>query len=145
MPFPRQNIELVGNLGRDAEMRYSQTGTQITNFSLAVTRQWQQGGEDKKETTWVNVTAWEKLAEACATLSKGQQVLVKGYFKPDTVTGRPRTWTGQDGTVGASYELTANEVWLGVFPSRGSGGGGQRQEQGGDFGQFGPPEDDIPF
>ncbi|MEI7846355.1 MAG: single-stranded DNA-binding protein [Chloroflexota bacterium] len=144
MPFPRQSIELVGNLGRNAEMRYTPSGVPTTNFSMAVTRQWKQAGEDKKETIWVNVTTWDKLAESCAQIAKGQQVMVKGYLKPDPSTGSPRVWVGNDGKTGASYELTAQEVWLSVF---GHGVLEKSKEQGGDFGQFSPPsiDEEIPF
>ena len=115
MPFPRQDVNFVGNLGRDPEARYTPQGTLTVSFSMAVTRQWGQGDAQKKETIWVSVTAWEKLAESCQGLKKGQQVMVKGYLKPDPVTGGPRVWTKQDGTASASYELTAQEVWLSLF------------------------------
>ena len=138
MPFPRQSIELVGNLGRGAEMRFTPAGLPTTNFSMAVTRQWKQAGEDKKETIWVNVTTWDKLAESCSHLTKGQQVLVKGYFKPDPATGSPRTWTGKDGTIGASYEMTASEVWLSTF-----GHAASEPVREDEF--AGAPGEDIPF
>lgn len=114
MPFPRQQIELVGNLGKPSEMRYTPTGMAVTTFSMAVTRTW---GDDRaqKETIWVTVSVWDKLAESCNKLSKGQQVLVKGYLKPDATTGGPRLWKKTDGTPGASYELTAQEVWISTF------------------------------
>jgi single-strand DNA-binding protein len=138
MPFTRQSIELVGNLGKPAEMRFTPQGQPVTQFSMAVTRQWEVNGEKFKETAWFSVTTWAKLAEACANLGKGQQVLVKGYFKPDPSTGGPRLWNRQDGTAGANYELTASEVWLSPL-SRGTAHG----EPPGEL--YGAPEDEIPF
>lgn len=144
MPYPRQKIELVGNLGRDAEMRYMTDGTPVTTFQMAVTREWRQNDETKKETMWVNCSAFNKLAEAITNLKKGQQVLVIGYFKPDKATGSPRTWAKKDGSPGSSYELTAQEVWLSVFGSQSSGAAGQHETQ--SAGEFaGAPDDDIPF
>ena len=142
MPFPRQNNELVGNVGKDAEMRYTPSGKPVTQCSMAVTRQWKQDGEDVKETMWVSITFWNKLAEFAAGLKKGQQILVKGYFKPDT-TGSPRVWTRQDGTPGASFEFTASEYWLSPF-SRGAGGseGGAPEFAGAPGGD---DDMDIPF
>lgn len=144
MPFPRQNIQLVGNLGRDAEMRYTPSGQPVTSFSLAVTRQWGQGDQKQKETAWFNVSVWGDLAETCTSLTKGQQVMVIGYLKPDPATGRPRIWNGQDGSPGASYELTAQEVWLSMFKSTGNGQPASRNQTTGDEFPM-PPEDDIPF
>jgi len=137
MPFPRQQIELVGNLGRDPEMRFTPTGQAVTQFSLAVTRQWGQGDAKQKETIWVQVSTWDKLAETVAKeLSKGQQVLVKGYLKPDTQTGGPRVWARRDGTSGASFELTAQEVWKSVFGDHSASN---------DEPQYTEAEENIPF
>lgn len=141
MPFPRQSLELVGHLGRDAEMRYTPQGSTVTQFSLAVTRQWKQGGQEMKETIWVNCSVWGKLAEACAHLQKGQQVLVKGYLKPDAATGSPRLWSRTDGGAGASYDLTAQEVWLSLFGKQ--GGTGEHASQAASPGDY--PDEDIPF
>ncbi len=140
MPFPRQSVELVGNIGKEPEQRYTPSGQAVTQFSLAVSRQWKQDGEDKKETIWVSVTCWQKLAELAAKLPKGAQVLVKGYFKPDPSTGGPRVWTrASDGSAGASYELTASEVWLSLF-SKGASGPMEPDEFMGNG-----PIDEIPF
>ncbi|MBE9474670.1 MAG: single-stranded DNA-binding protein, partial [Chloroflexi bacterium] len=64
-----------------------------------------------KETTWFRISTWGKTAEVCNQyLKKGSKVLVEGRLKPDPDTGSPRTFTRQDGTTGASFELTANQV-----------------------------------
>jgi len=107
-----QKIILVGNLGRDPEMRYTPNGTPVTNFSMAVNRR-RTGpdGSQEDETTWFRITAWQKTAEIAAQyLSKGRQVMVEGRMNPDRATGGPRIWTRQDGTAAASYEVTADRI-----------------------------------
>lgn len=141
MPFPRQQTQIVGNLGKDPEMRYTPSGQAVTSFSVAVSREYEaQEGVKSKETTWFRVTAWGKLAEQVnPILKKGLQVLVIGRITPDKTTGGPRIWTKQDGTAGSSFELTANEVWLSIYR-----GGESSEPQYVNDSQL-PPEDDIPF
>ena len=107
-----QKIIIAGNLGRDPEMRYTPQGTPVTNFSVATNRKWTSAdGTPGEETIWFRVTAWGKLGETCNQyLSKGRQVLVEGRLRPDPETGGPRVWTRQDGTAGASFEVTALNV-----------------------------------
>ncbi len=135
-----QKIVIVGNLGRDPEMKYLPgSGQAVTNFNVATNRQYTtSNGERIKETTWFRVTAWGRQAETCNEyLHVGSQVLVEGRLNPDRETGGPRTYERNDGTWGASYELTAERV---VFlsgrgdPSEYSGGAAEQVE-----------EDDIPF
>ncbi|OGN94144.1 MAG: hypothetical protein A2Y88_03955 [Chloroflexi bacterium RBG_13_48_10] len=105
-------IILVGNLGRDPEMRYTQTGTAVTNFSVASNRQYSSSdGQLVKETIWFRVSAWGKTGETCNQyLKKGSKVLVEGRLTVDPKTGGPRVWKRQDGEPMASYEVTANTV-----------------------------------
>jgi single-strand DNA-binding protein len=105
-------IIVVGNLGRDPEMRYTPDGTPVTDFSVAANRRWTNAdGSQGEETTWFRVTAWRRLAEVCSEyLQKGRQVLVEGRLKPDPETGGPRVWTGSDGEPRASFEITAQSV-----------------------------------
>lgn len=107
-----QQITLVGNLGRDPEMRYTAEGRPVTNFSMAVNRKWRGADEEMHEqTTWFRITAWGRLAETCNEyLTKGRQVLVVGRLNTDSETGGPRVWTGSDGKPRASFEVTAGEV-----------------------------------
>jgi len=108
-----QKIVIVGNLGTDPEMRYMPDGTAVTNFSVATNRKWtnRSTGEPRDETTWFRVSVWGKQAESANQyLSKGRQVLVEGRLKPDPQTGGPRLWTGQDGSMRASFEITAGTV-----------------------------------
>ena len=138
-----QKVVIVGNLGTDPEMRYMPDGTAVTNFNVATNRRWtdRASGEPREETTWFRVSAWRQQAElANEYLSKGRQVLVEGRLRPDPQTGGPRTWTGQDGTVRASYELTADVIRF--IGGRGDGGFMESEAE------ESPPaqeEDEIPF
>lgn len=143
---------VVGHLGKNPEMRYTPSGQAVTSFSVAVSRQYTTGnGEQVKETTWFRASAWGKTAENCNKyLKKGSKVLVEGRLVPDKATGGPRIWTRQDGSSGASFELSAAVV---VFLSpRGDGTEAEHhmEEEGMFSGEFEgtqqqPPEDDIPF
>jgi single-strand DNA-binding protein len=129
-----QKTIIVGYLGRDPEMRYTPSGTAVTNFSVAVTRRWTgRDGQQQEKTTWFRVNAWEKLAELCNQyLTKGQLVLVEG-----DVEARP--WTSQEGEARASLDLRAwNVRFLGGRQSANYEGSALRE--GGATG-----EDDIPF
>jgi single-strand DNA-binding protein len=107
-----QNLIIVGNLGRDPEMRYTPSGQAVTNFNLATNRKYTTSdGNQVEETTWFRVSTWGKTAEVCNQyLKKGSKVLVEGRLNPDPDTGGPRLWTRQDGTSAASFEITANQV-----------------------------------
>ena len=135
---------IVGNLGKDPEMRYTPSGQAVTSFSIAISRQYTAGnGEQVKETIWFRVSTWGKSAEACNEhLKKGSKVLVEGRITPDKTTGGPRIWTKQDGTSGSSFEVTAQTVrFLGA-----KGEGSPMVEAAHELGGSElPPEDDIPF
>lgn len=105
-------IIIVGNLGRDPEMRYTPSGQAVTNFNVATNRQYTgSDGSLVKETIWFRVSTWGKTAETCNQyLKKGSKVLVEGRLVPDPSTGGPRTYTRQDGTTGTNFEVTAHTV-----------------------------------
>ncbi len=107
-----QNLIIVGNLGRDPEMRYTPSGQAVTNFNVATNRKYTTSDGNKvEETTWFRISTWGKTAEVCNQyLKKGSKVLVEGRLNPDPDTGGPKIWTRQDGTSAASFELTANQV-----------------------------------
>lgn len=135
-------IIIVGNLGRDPEMRYTPSGVPVTSFNVASNRQYTNSqGERVKETIWFRVSAWNKLAETCNNfLHKGSKVLIEGRLVPDMSTGGPRTYTRGDGTTGASFEINAQTVRF--LDSRAEAGTGTGE----DFGDV--VEDDneeIPF
>ena len=100
-----EQLTIVGNLGRDPELRYTSGGAPVTTFPVAVNRKWtNQDGTPGEETTWFRVTAWRKLAETCSQyLSKGRQVLVVGRVTASA-------YMGQDGKPKASLEVTAESV-----------------------------------
>lgn len=104
-------IILVGNLGRDPEMRYTPSGQAVTNFNVATNRQYTASdGTQVKETIWFRVSTWGRSAEVCNQyLRKGSKVLVEGRLIPDPKTGGPRVWQGQNGP-GASFEVSASMV-----------------------------------
>ncbi len=132
-----QHVVIVGNLGRDPEMRYTPSGIPVTSFSVAVSRKWKnQEGELQEKTTWFRVTAWRRLAELCNQyLEKGRLVLVEGEIDASA-------WVGQDGEPRATLELTAQNVrFLGSRAAAGEFGGGTAA-----FKEApGPSEDDLPF
>lgn len=136
-------VILVGNLGRDPEMRYSPSGQTVTNFSMATSEKWTgQDGQLQERTLWWRVSAWGKLAETCNQyLKKGSKVLVEGRMNGDAKSGGPRIYTRQDGTTGASFEVTAATVKF-LSPRAEGGPGGAEGTEAGE-----PPteEGEIPF
>ena len=102
---------IIGNLGRDPEMRYMPNGSPVTNFSLASNRRYKTSeGEDREETVWVRVSCFGRLAEVTNEyLSKGRQVYVEGRLRADE-NGNPRTFSRNDGSTGTSYEVVAQTV-----------------------------------
>lgn len=148
-----QKITIVGNLGRDPEMRYTPGGQAVTNFTVASNRQYTaSSGERIKETTWFRISAWGRQAETVNQyLKTGSQVLIEGRMTPDKESGGPRVWTRQDGTSAASFEVTAERVVFlsgrgdaGAAPS-GSGAGDASYQGASEDGDSFPDEDEIPF
>ena len=133
-------IIIVGNLGKEPEMRYTPSGQAVTSFSVASSRQYtSNNGQQVKETIWFRVSAWGKQAETCNQyLHKGSKVLVEGRLNADPNTGGPRIWNRQDGTPGASFEVTANTVRF--LSPRGEG-----ESLGGDESPISTGEEEIPF
>ncbi len=129
-------IMVIGNLGTDPEMRYTPSGSAVTNFSLATNRSYTTSdGERREETEWFRIVAWNQLAEQVNQyLSKGRKAYVEGRL-------RSSSWEGQDGQTRFRNEIIANTV---LFLDRAPGA--QSQEGGfqdGPGGQVDP--DDLPF
>jgi len=137
-----QKVILVGNLGRDPELRYTPSGAAVTNFSVATSERWTgQDGQLQERTLWWRVSVFGKAGEACNTyLKKGSKVFVEGRMTADPKTGNPRIFTRQDGTTGTSFEMTALTV---KFLS----GRGEGAAPGGEMVDAEPPheETEIPF
>ena len=138
-------IILVGNLGRDPEMRYTPSGQAVTNFSVAINVNYTSGnGENVKRTIWFRVSTWGKQAETCNQyLKKGSKVLVEGRLVPDASTGGPRIWNRQDGTPAASFEVSASTVRFLSSRSESREGGYPSGEYGGSH--VSDNEDEVPF
>lgn len=139
-------ITLIGNLGRDPEMRYTPSGQAVANFSMATTEKWTgQDGQLQERTIWWRVSAFGKQAETINQyLKKGSKVYVEGRMQADPKTGGPRIYTRQDNTAGSSFEVTASTI---KFLSSRTEGGSAPTGSG-----MGPepdamvePVDDIPF
>ena len=144
---------LVGNLGRDPELRQTPNGQSVVNFTLATSETWtDKSGERVERTEWHRIVAWGRTAEMCNQyLSKGRTVYVEGRIQT-------REWEDKDGNKRYTTEINANTV--NFIGPRGSGGGdssggspGGRGDGGGSHGgregpsgDSGPPMDDnIPF
>ncbi|HTX78033.1 MAG TPA: single-stranded DNA-binding protein [Longilinea sp.] len=137
---------IVGNVGRDPEMRYTPSGQAVTSFSVATSRNYNNSqGQQVKETIWFRISAWGKLAETCSQyLHKGSKVLIEGRLTPDISSGGPRVWTRQDGTPSASYEVSASTVRF-LSPR---GESGDQEPMGDDMAADSggaPSSDEIPF
>lgn len=134
-------VMLIGNVGKDPEMRYTANGKAVTTFSVACNRtHTSPEGERKEETDWFDVVAWDKLAELCSQyLQKGRQAYIEGRLQT-------RSWEGQDGVKRYKTEVVANTV---LFLGSAGGGGAARMDRFEDGGgsQGGPPvdPDDLPF
>lgn len=125
-------IVIIGNLGRDPEMRYTPSGQGVTSFSVASNRRYRTAdGEQREETMWFNVNAWGRQAEICNQyLTRGSQVYVEG-----TLT--TRIFTGNDGQPRVSNDVRMTEMQM--LGSRG-GMDDDRVPYGGDMGRGGMEE-----
>ena len=109
-------VILIGNLGKDPEMRYTQSGTAVANFSLATTDSWTgKDGNKEERTEWHNIVAWARLAEICGQyLTKGRQVYIEGRIQT-------RKWEDRDGNTRYTTEVVAQNMQM--LGGRGEGGG----------------------
>ncbi len=99
-------VMLIGRLGADPELRYTAQGTAVAQMRLAVNRRTRAGaeGEQREETDWFTVVAWERLAETCSQyLAKGSRVYFEGRLQT-------RSWEGQDGQRRYATEIVANDM-----------------------------------
>ena len=146
-------VILVGNLGRDAELRYTPGGAAVATLNMATTEVWNdKSGQRQEKTEWHRVVLWGKTAESLNEyLTKGKQIYVEGRLQT-------RQWDDKDGNKRYTTEIRGDRVVLlggGGGGGRGGGGGSYSQggsaERGGDFGGAGPEgsapltDDDIPF
>jgi single-strand DNA-binding protein len=115
-----QKIMYEGYLAADPEMRFLPSGQAVTNFRMGSTRQWKsKDGQVQKETTWFKVSVWGAQAEIVNQYaSKGDLVIVEGRLKPDKETGGPIVFSRNDGSAGASYEITADPFGVRILGKR---------------------------
>jgi single-strand DNA-binding protein len=98
------NISIVGNVTREPELRFTQGGQAVTKFGVAVNRRWQQAGEWKESTSFMDVVAWGQLGEnAASSLTKGARVIVTGRLEV-------RNYETQQGEKRTAVEITADEL-----------------------------------
>jgi single-strand DNA-binding protein len=142
-------VMLIGNLGKDPELRFTPSGRAVARFSLATSESWtDQQGQKQDRTEWHNVVVWGKQAESCGQyLSKGRQVFIEGSI-------RSRQYDDKEGQKRYITEVIAQRVQFLGGGGRGDGGGGGRGASAGGGGGGGgeemapaplPEDDDIPF
>ena len=142
-------VILIGNLGRDPELRHTQNGQAVANFSLATTENWtDKSGERQERTEWHRIVAWGRTGELCAQyLSKGRTAYIEGRLQT-------REWEDREGNKRTTTEINALAVqFLGGPRGSDNQGGGQSDPPGGGGGGEpeplgdGPPQadGDIPF
>ncbi|RME49045.1 MAG: single-stranded DNA-binding protein [Caldilineae bacterium] len=100
-------VMIIGNVGREPELRFTANGKPVTSFSVAVSRRWTDSrGQRREETEWFNVVAWGNLAEICSRyLVKGGQVYVEGRLQT-------RSWEDEQGQRQYRTDVVANEVTI---------------------------------
>lgn len=134
-------VIIIGNLGRDPELRYTQSGQSVCNFSIAVSEKWKgKDGQQQEKTEWFNIVAWGKIGELCSQyLAKGRTCYIEGRLQT-------REWENKDGQKQRTTEINASTVQF-----LGGGSQEQREEKPAhsmpEGGGFAPPspDDDIPF
>jgi len=127
---------LIGNLGADPKVSYTQSGTAVANFNLATTETWTQDGNKQEKTEWHRIVAFGRLGEICGEyIAKGSKVYIEGRIQT-------RQWDDKDGNKRYTTEIVAREMKM--LTPKGGGGGNDR------FNEEPPlPEpnmgDDVPF
>ena len=135
-------VILLGNLGRDPELKYTPSGSAVANFTIATNETWKdKDGQKQEHTEWHRIVVWGKLAEICGEyLHKGRQVYVEGSI-------RTRTYKDREGVEKSVTEIKADSM---VMIGKGDGpakGGERPAERGGAAGEKEPEysDEDIPF
>lgn len=133
------NITILGNVGKDAELTYTKTGKALVKFNVAVNKITGKGESRQEKTTWFRVTLWQELAEALAPyIQKGDKIAVRGEIDLST-------YVDKDGKPAGTLELTGKDVDLigKIVPrSPRDGGGDDDSDKGRDYDE---DTNDIPF
>jgi len=139
-------VILIGNLGADPEMRFTQNGAPVASFTVATTEKWKgQDGQMQESTEWHRVIAWQRLAEICGEfLSKGSRVYIEGKLQT-------RKWKDQSGNDRYTTEIVAREMKM-LSPRTSGGGSGEFSSGSGagygsgeSFQEPPPMGEDVPF
>ena len=130
-------VILIGNLGRDPEVRYLPSGDAVANFSIATSENWKdRNGQRQERTEWHNISMFGRLAEIAGQyLKKGSKVYIEGRIQS-------RKYTGKDGIERTAYDIVANEMKM-LGSRNASGGSGNYDDQGGyqqPAQQYAPPQ-----
>ena len=125
---------LIGRLGRDPEVRYTQSGQAVCNFSIATSEKWKgNDGEQHEKTEWHRIVAWKRLAEVCGEyLEKGSLVYIEGKLQT-------REWADKDGSKRYTTEIVARELKMLSFKKDGKGAPGDEDKGS----SSGGPEDSV--
>lgn len=124
-------IIIMGRLGKDPELRHTQTGTPVASFSLAVDRDFKDKNPGERVTDWIDVVAWRQTGEFVSRyFTKGRMAVVEGRLQM-------RDWTDRDGNKCRSAEVVADNVYFGDSKRDGDGGGYQQGYQQGGYPQGG--------
>lgn len=131
--------EFIGHLGADPDVRYTQDGKAVANFSIAVTEKWKKDGQKQEKTEWVRIVAWSRLGEICGEyLKKGSQVFIAGKFTTEK-------WQDKDGNDRYTTKVVANDMQM--LGSRDASENQKQSSLSQPDGSFQAPDDfdDIPF
>jgi single-strand DNA-binding protein len=148
MPKSLNKVMLIGNLGKDPELRYTTSGVAVVSFSIATSESWKdQDGNLQERTEWHNIVAWRKLAEICGEwLKKGKKVYIEGRIQT-------RSYDDKNGVKKYITEIVADDMIM----LDGAGGAGRSAAQAGaqgiessvapgtDTGGGAQKDDDLPF
>jgi len=129
-------VIIVGYVGKDAEIRYTPSGSSVANFSVATTEKWSKNGEKTEKTEWHKIVAFGKLAEICGEyLTKGKLVYIEGKLQT-------RNWEDKDGIKRYSTEIIAGVMKM-LGGKTSSSGAGSSSGSGNTYHE--PDLDDVPF
>ena len=133
-------VQLIGNLGRDAELKYTPSGAAVASVNMATTEVWNdKAGVKQERTEWHRVVIWGKTAEALAEyLVKGKQIYVEGRLQT-------RTWDDKDGVKRYTTEIRSDRVLLLGGGKKEGGGAGVPHPAEAEGAGSAPLDDDIPF
>ena len=132
-------VQLIGNLGKDPELKYTPSGVAVATFSIATSESWKdQEGNQQEKTEWHNIVAWRKLAEICGEyLKKGKKVYLEGKLQTRNYE--------KDGIKRYVTEIVADQLIMLDGGGGGKGNGGSPAAEATPMAADSPKDDDLPF